>query len=125
MARLYRGVSCAALMRRSVLFPGLCAAFLGVIAVPGPAVAEQRDDPGLATGQTRKPIAFTEFARATAINIEDIRSDLSAHEPAMSGSLAQAVFCSIHQVYEVRPAGPPLGMGKPSGILEQLKAAKP
>ncbi|WP_299476979.1 hypothetical protein [uncultured Roseibium sp.] len=112
-------------LRLLLLGLGLGVVFLGAISMPGPGAAEESSDPNPATGQTKRLIAFTEFARATAIDIEDIRSDLSAHEPATSGRFAQAVFCSIHQVYEVRPARFSLGESEPRGILDQLKPAKP
>lgn len=86
------------------------------------AIAGELNGPDPANEKSKRLLAFTEFARATAIDIGDIRSVLSAHKPSMSGNLAQAVFCSIHQVYEVHSPARRTVVGQTDGILHQLKA---
>lgn len=76
-------------------------------------------------GESKKLLAFTEFTRSAAIDIQDVKSKLSADMTSGADELSLAVFCSIHQVFEVRSPRQRLGGGEPAGSLRQLGAAQP
>ncbi|WP_428671960.1 hypothetical protein [Roseibium sp.] len=110
---------------RMLLKASLVALFACLVSMPSVVGAEESTQPSPAGDQSKKPVSFTEFARSTAIDIQDVRSKLSAGETNMPDGLSLAVFCSIHQVFEVRSPRRSLGSGESVGLLRQLGAAKP
>ncbi len=110
---------------RAIIRASLIAVLVCPVFTPGAVDAEERTRPSPAGDQRKKPVSFTEFARSAAIDIQDVRSDLSGDKTNKPDELSLAVFCSIHQVFEVRSSGRRLGAGAPFGLPQPLGTAEP
>lgn len=75
---------------------------LGLGLMPGSAGAETKPQVGPVAKHVEASTALSEFVADAAIDIGQISAELGGSDATMPGSLTEAVFCSIHQVLEIR-----------------------
>lgn len=75
---------------------------LGLGLMPGSVGAENKPQVGPVAKHVEASTALSEFVADAAIDIGQISAELGGSDASMPGSLTEAVFCSTHQVYEIR-----------------------
>ncbi|NDR55338.1 hypothetical protein [Aliiruegeria sabulilitoris] len=86
---------------------------LGLGLMPGSVGAENKPQVGPVAKHVEASTALSEFVADASIDIGQIRAELGG---SMPGSLTESVFCSIHQVYEIRSNAGQYAVYDPLGL---------